>query len=461
MRGDPLSFFVSDKIAGEGGADASGKRLDPGEKALAGLAAQSSAYAVALPWIGGEIARHFGEKGSVSWGDVEPLMGGTSINEMSKTTPTNQTRFMGLFDISGRPKTAPLGELQGVVKKLDEIHGVVDSFFEKHKLGDKGVTMNFRSGLLTSGFGPHYDLGTKKVFLPRVSKEIALHELGHAADYTGSTLGKIRAVADPLLRTAVMATIPIALIAGDEIAKAIPGTIDDKAIHFMQDHAPSIVGATLAATQLYPEAKASWLAFKHIDEVEGRAAALSSLKKLLPLWGSYLLNAIPPIVGMALARKYMREARARNDQKEPTEKTASVVSAALGALKDTALDLGHVAKQLGHGVVELAKDPHVGRRIAGAAKEVGTSPDFVLGALSSAVPATAGALYLYGTEPGRIIRQQIHSVGRTTKEVFKTRPHDEQWRESHPAAFAGLVGLGAAMSGGLLHKMMNDLKQVL
>jgi hypothetical protein len=294
-----------------------------------------------------------------------------------------------------------------------------------------------------------------------VSKELALHELGHAADYTSSALGKIRAVGEPILRRAAMATLPIALIAGDEIAKALPGTIDDRAIHFMQDHAPTIMAATLAATSLYPEAKASMLALKHIQEVEGGAAAAASLKKLLPLWGSYVLKAIPPVVGLALARKYLREARGANEARGPNEKTAGFVANALGELKDAAFDLGHVARQLGHGVVQLARDPDVGSRIAAASKKIGTSPEFVTGAMSSAIPAAAGALYLYATEPGRVLRKQIHNVGRKTTEVFSTRPRDEAWREQHPAMFAGLVGLGAAMSAGVLHKMINDLQAVL
>ena len=41
-----------------------------------------------------------------------------------------------------------------------------------------------------------------------------------------------------------------AMIAGDRIKEMIPGTIDDRAIEFMQNHAPEIMGATLAATQL-------------------------------------------------------------------------------------------------------------------------------------------------------------------------------------------------------------------
>src|SRR4029453_8289624 len=106
---------------------------------------------------------------------------------------------------------------------------------------------------------------------------------------------------EPVLQRAAMAALPIALIAGDEIARAIPGTIDDHAIRFMQAHAPTILGATLAATQLYPEAKASWLAIRPPHEVEGGGAAWRAAKKLLPQLGGYALLTIPPIVGMALA----------------------------------------------------------------------------------------------------------------------------------------------------------------
>lgn len=464
MRSDPLSFFLREKRADvdveSATSGAAPSRLDPGERALAGLAAQSSLYAVALPWAGGEVLKRVGEQGSVPWGKVEPLKGVPSTGAPA-LTPSNDGRFLGLFDIRGRAKEAPEEAFAAVEHKLGEIGGIVNSFFEKHQLGPKGVTMNFRSGPLTSAFGPHYDLDAKKVFLPRVSKELALHELGHAADYTGSTLGRIRAIGEPMARRAAMTALPIALIAGDEIAKALPGTVDDHVIHFMQDHAPSIMAATLAATTLYPEAKASMLALKHIREAEGGATAVESLKKLGPLWGTYLIKAIPPVVGMALARKYMREARARNDQSNEAAKTAGAVEGALGSLKETALDLTHVARQLGRGVVELAKDPNAGRRIAAAAREVGTSPEMVNGALSAAIPAAAGALYLYGTEPGKVLRRQITNVGRRPTEVFSTRPTDEAWRERHPAVFAGLVGLGAAMSAGLLQKMIKDVQGVL
>src|SRR5262249_53692301 len=78
MRADPLSFFALGGVAaaaeGAGGA-AEGGPLDPGERALAGLAAQSSIYAFALPWAAGRVLNRLGNRGSVRWGGVEPLQG--------------------------------------------------------------------------------------------------------------------------------------------------------------------------------------------------------------------------------------------------------------------------------------------------------------------------------------------------------------------------------------------------
>ncbi len=322
--------------------------------------------------------------------------------------------------------------------------------------------MNFRGGVISSGFGPHYSTADKKVFLPRVSKEIALHELGHAADYTSSRLGRVRAVAEPILRNAALTVVPLALLAGDEIAKAIPGTIDDKAIKFMQDHAPSIVGATLAATTLFPEAKASFLAIKHLHETEGAASAIAAAKKLIPAWGTYALAVIPPIVGMALARRYLQHAREHN---EKIDKSAGVIGEAVGGvldeMKEIGSDIGHVGRQIGHGFGQLVKEPGMVGRLATAAKEVGTSPHFVMGALVSAIPATAGALYLYTTESGKIIRDQVDKTYPGGRQVMKNRPKDEEWRERNPGLFAGLVGMGTALSAGVLSKLINDAKEVL
>src|SRR5690606_41685263 len=62
-----------------------------------------------------------------------------------------------------------------------------------------------------------------------IDKEKVLHELGHAADFTGSRLGKIRGWAGPAISRGVSVALPIALVAGDRIKEMMPGTIDDKA----------------------------------------------------------------------------------------------------------------------------------------------------------------------------------------------------------------------------------------
>src|SRR5579862_7631399 len=94
VRPDPLSFFVNDKIATE--TEALAPKLDPGERALAGLAAQSSAHALALPWVGGYVLRQLAEEGSVPWGDVDPLMGIRSLGNAANAEPRNSTRLVGL-----------------------------------------------------------------------------------------------------------------------------------------------------------------------------------------------------------------------------------------------------------------------------------------------------------------------------------------------------------------------------
>jgi hypothetical protein len=363
--------------------------------------------------------------------------------------------------------TKLLADAQLSAKKLDEMQHVVDSFIDKKNLRQKGVRISMTPGPISGLGGGRYEIPTKRVYLPRVGKELALHELGHAADYTSGTVGKIRGWGENALRKGVLISLPIALAAGDQIKEMIPGTIDDRAIEFMQNHAPEIMGATLAATTLIPEAKASFMAVKHIKEVEGSAAATKAIKKFLPLWGTHLLGAIPAVVGMALARKYMRSAREDKDEVQAEiaklEKTSSMVRGFVEGSKD----IGHVAKQLGIGTANLFKEPGTLRRLGRAAKETGQSPQFLWGAVGAAVPATLGALYMYGTPGGKIIRERMHPESRDIILGQKRNPaamatqHNEAWRERHPAMFAGLVAAGAALSGGILSKFLHDITRVL
>lgn len=418
------------------------------------------------------------EAGSHSVHGVSQAMGAKGIGDLMESAHWPKTKLLGLLDVTSRLRPIEsLSQAKDVAKtteKLVEIQGVVDSFIDRHNLADKGVRLSVKGGPLNSILGNRYNPFTKEVHLPRVGKEHVLHELGHAADYTAGRVGRFRAFAEPILQRSALVALPIALVAGDRIKELLPGTIDDRAIEFMQNHAPEIMGATLAATSLYPEAKASFLAVSHIAKTEGNAAARSALKRLLPAFGTYVLGAIPAIVGMSLARKYMREAREEKaalggeieQQMRDLEKTGSIVRDLLLDAKSAVQDIGHVGGEIARSTAALFKGPNLGSKVVAAAKDVGTSPSFVYGALSTALPAAMGALYVYGTESGKEIRSRIHPeqlkkemLGR--KELPLAGHTSESWREQNPLRFAGLVAAGAALSGGIITRFFTDLQRVL
>lgn len=541
MAKDPLGLFPDEKIElnpENSELDprrklppvASASSLDPGERALAAIAATGGLVTGALlPMAATFAGEHLYSGTGPKW-NLAPIQGVRSLEEgihQAYTGKVNKHKVMGLFDATPRitkpdykikggemishdrptlpdfmkkkemmesdpqirkileseidktnkwvaagskgkaPHTTHLKYLQrheAPVNRLMEIQEVVDSFIAKHKLPEKGVRINVQSGPLS---GATYDVSNKRVTIPRLSKEVALHELGHAADYTGSRLGRIRAIADPILYKATAIALPTALIAGDRLKEIIPGTVDDKAIAFMQDHAPEIMGATLAATSLFPEAKASFLAVKHIKETQGPKAAKAAFKKLAPFWGTYALSAIPAVVGMALARKYMREAREEKEEVKSQVRGNLAELEKQGSIASGLADIGHVAKQIGHSTKKILTEKGTVRKIMHGAKEVGSSPEFIHGALAASVPAGLGALYMYGTHGGQELRDRLgkertslalkHGPG----EKMFTAKSDESWKERHPLRFAGLVAAGAALSGGILAKFTDDLVKVL
>jgi hypothetical protein len=519
MRKDPLQIFLEAKTAAEEAPDTAleelvqrpftrdpdPESLDPGERAMAGMLAVGGSVAGGLAnFLAQTTLRDVMFKDSVPATKLLPASGQSFI-DLQRGQP--KQRILGLFEASGRqpvmspkteadiaavfssgkaPETAAAKAMARQTEKVREISQTVDSFIDKHNLKQKGVTVNLKQGPLNWMLGPRYEIGKKRVYLPDISKEIALHELGHAADYTKGRIGRIRGVAEPMLRRGAQIALPAALIAGDRIKELLPGTVDDKAIEFMQDHAPEIMGATLAATQLYPEAKASYLALKHIAETEGRAGVRAALPRLGAGWGTYVLSAIPAIVGLSLARKYMREARAEKGETEDfvqqklreLEKTSGawlsgldprvLVPAAARWTRSSARDIAHVGKQIGRQSKEMVQNQEVLRRLSSAAKQVGTDPTFAQGALISAVPAAMGALYLYGTDSGKEIRQRMDPAdvnrvfsGKDTGIPVVSKKTEESWREENPLRFAGLVAAGAALSGGIMSKLFSDLSRVL
>lgn len=523
MEKDPLSFFLNEKNAAESAPstsletpkqkpftkDPDPESLDPGERAMAGLlAAGGGVVGGAVQWVANSALSNAAFAGAE---DVTRLTQRKPVSKMTgvwNPTPGKPSaKVMGLFDVKARMPKEPAGVLEDIARLSrgeaskhpltmrainqaeaeKKIAKTVDSFIDKHNLAKKGVTMTMRHGPVNLA-GPRYEIAKKRVYLPSISKELALHELGHAADYTKGRIGKIRGIAEPMMMRGAAVALPIALIAGDRIAELLPGTVDDRAIKFMQENAPAIMGATIAATTLYPEGKASVLALQHIAKTEGRAAAFKSLKRLGPAWGTYALGAIPTIVGLSLARKYMRAARAEKaetndlvaDKLRELEKTSGIfkalnpipmiregVPALAREVRSSAKDIGHVGKQIAVQSRDMANQPGLTRRIGAAAKEVGTDPAFVHGAVNAALPAAMASLYLYGSRSGREIRQRMDKenilsvqTGSESGKALANRADDE-WREKNPLLFSGLIAAGAAMSGGIMTKLFSDLARVL
>jgi len=494
LRPDPLTWFAHEKVADEAAEFAPepyqiprqltrAKSLvseDPGERALAGfLSVTGSLSAKLTPMAARAIGRLAGGGDSNNW-TGPPIQGVSSIREaqgaMFKQDPSKpvnrQHRVLGLFDVrQSHPPLDDAGLLQSMKRyqHLDNVQDVVDSYIKKHDLKRQGLRMNFQRGPLSGMSGSTYNPATKEVTLPSMGKETILHELGHVADYTTRT-GRVRAMIEPALQRSVLMALPIALAAGDRIKEMIPGTIDDKTISFLQDHAPGIMAGTLAATTLYPEAKASISAIKHIRDLErlGKqpaGAAMAAFKRLGPGFATYLMTSIPAIAGMALARKYMYQARAEKREKfdiQDLEKTSSIIR----GFVQGAREVGGVVRQIASGAADLITEPGTLRRVGRAAAEVGTSPEFIRGALGAAVPAALGALYMYSTPSGAAVRERLHPetrarlMGHTPMAVGPVALQTEQWRGEHPLRFAGLVGMGAALSGGIISRLVADLTRV-
>lgn len=474
---DPLALFPRAKVAEEKhipGRPAIKNRqsTDAGERAIAGLAVMSSLAAKAVPRVADEALQYLGGLDDVPWpgapvGDIKRL------SDLAKPTGGVKAKLLGLFPVSARPnRMIPDAQtIDAAINTINDAIPTVDSFIDKHKLPQKGVRLSLYKGPLSAIPGYHHL--EKRVHLPFLSKPTIMHELGHVVD-SSTPIGKVRYHAGPVLQSAVLSALPLAFIAGDEIKKMIPGTVDDKTINFMQNHAPAIAGATLAATELYPEFKASKIALQHIAKVEGLGAAKQAAKRLVPFFLSGLTSVIPAMVGMSLARKYMRQEGAA--EKGITQKKKKILeelekSGMLEPFMDMGRswydDIAHVGNEVASGAAKLINEPGRVRRVLNAAKNVGTSPQFISGALHAAVPATLGALYLYSTRSGKTLRARTPPEKR---ELYMSKLHPERmvankvqesWRERNPLKFAGIVGLGAAVSSGVIARFLADIHKVL
>lgn len=507
------SFFVT-KLAKSAKPVKSGddpdKVIDPGEASAAGLAFASNptaqrmipfAGALALDTIMPERLKIYGAPlyGVKTIGGLEKQLLNQSsknvidnavleVNKRARGMPQAERVFveslaknyeapkrslLNLFKIQPYTgKGLALGPAKAVFE-LDKAQEVVDSMIKRYDLTRKGVTMDIAGGSVSRLTGPSYDPLKKKVRLPWTNEPYILHELGHAAHLTKPGATSLHA-ARKLIAGAAGIAVPMAYIAGNEIKKMFPGKIDDKVIDFVQQNAPSIIAATYAAAEMYPEVQATTRAVHHVHKTQGRAAAVKSLKALMPAMASYVLPIIPAMIGVSLAKKWYFEAQGKEGNQE---KDAGILRDVGGFIRDTAVDLanntrligadlGTIAGQVGPQAAEILKHPNevVAKTLWDATIKNVKSPEFAAGAVMAGLPAAAMAYTYHNTQRGKVFRERLREVKVNTGHISKPEADLQRLSEvsKHDSfTFPAIVGITAAISGGALSKIYRDMLRVL
>jgi hypothetical protein len=315
-------------------------------------------------------------------------------------------------------------------KDLEELADLGESFLKEHKLREGGLKVNIGN---QGKLGDYYNPMKHSVNLGTRDAAVTLHEMGHAADFRGSLT---KTVARRIPQVAAALAVPTALAAGNVIKEKIPGTIDDKIISFIQDHPVALSVGGYGVATLYPEAKASYLALKHIAEQRGRDAMWTAAKKsLAPAYGTYLAGALP-VAGGALVAKMLYDRKMKkkaSTEKLPEEFTSAFEKNAAqlkakDALKYMALGTGLVGVPLGLMTYYQLKNK--------AAKDLGE----------------------VNTEMYRRQLAQGALPGSAQKELVNAQRSIGNWQRENPGITATGLGLGAgALVGALTAYQMEDM----
>ena len=470
---DPTSFFIS-KIAEDG-------LIDPGEAATAGFTLAAGPLAQkGIPMLGTYLAKSLGEN-PVKWTGT-PVYGLSRVGDiLDEGVNLNQQHgILDLFKARLKPR-GPGGQLKQVpseLYQLGRIKDVVDSMLERYKLPQKGVKLDVGGGPLKAITGPSYRPSNKLIQLPWINEASVLHEVGHAAHMARPGAGAFNTIRK-IIQKGTNLAIPMAYIAGDEIQKLFPGKIDDKAVKFVQDNAPSIMAASWAAAEVYPEVQATTRAVHHVYKTKGSAAARQTLKALMPHLISYVLPIVPAIVGVSLARNYFRKAKAKNEKTQ--EKQAGILDKATTfiskeipqfaadawkELQPIGQEAGFVGGQVSAQAGYLFDKPlgEFAKTLWDAGAKTIKSPEFIGGAVHAGVPAAALAYVHHNTQHGKVHRERIRELkskrGAKVKALMDMqRVEDKSHHDS--VTWPAIVGITAALSGGFLAKTFSDLFRIL
>ncbi len=461
--------------------DETEKFVDPGEAAAAGMAVASSTLAKMLPPA----------FGMLDLGPEKREWRGTPSYDIARTSEfaegfaedRRSKKLLNLFDIRLPPRGDVTFTQHGLVEipkahehELDYLQSIsksIDGMLTKYKLPQKGVKMDIGGGSIQNVFGPRYNILDKKIQLPWMGKEYALHEIGHAAHFAERG-ARASATVRNLLNKSAFIGIPMAYVAGDEIKKMFPGKIDDKAVDFVQKHAPAIAAATWTAAQVYPEVQATARAVNYVRETEGNAAARQTLKKLLGPLMSYVIPVIPAVVGLSLAKKYYFDAK-KKDKKKGLKKKAGVKSWLTEMLTPTweeivrpvISDISFNVGNISHQTLDLIDHPinEVSKKLWDAGIKTVKSPEFVSGAIHAGVPTAALTYVYYNTPHGKTYLKRYSDIHkRNSDEVGRAREEYEyaKIKAKHDnVTLPVIAGAAAAVSGGFLSKLFMDIGRVL
>lgn len=477
--------------------------IDPGEAAQAGIAfAYGPLSQVAIPMISDVAIRSFLKERPQYHGD--PAFGLKRIKPRLK--PEAEEAFKAISELQGIPfdkkksailqnltegaseikelksgdlahlpkKKSILGGLYNVYPKvtqldpympafgdesietLSKIQKSVDSMLDKYKLPKKGVTLNLRQGPLTGIIGPNYNWASKEINLPMIGKEIALHEIGHAAHLTKPGAKSFDLLRKIIHRGANLA-VPMAYIAGNEIREMFPGKIDDKAIKFVQDHAPAILASTYAASTIYPEIQATTRAVSHVYKTEGAAEARKVFKRLIPPLLSYMLPVIPGIIGISLAKKWHKDAEGK---KKELEKKAGIYNEMSNFVKELSQYTANITRQIGPQTADILELPgkEFVQKMYHSGKNVIKSPEFAAGAATAGIPAAIMTYADYVSPHGKIYTEKIRKLG---KGSLESEIEYKKAKAKENITVPAIVGITAAISGGFLNKLWSDVLKVM
>lgn len=211
-------------------------------------------------------------------------------------------------------------------EKLKELSDLTEGFLKKHKLREGGLKVNIRAG---NKLGDNYNIIKNTANLGTSHRAVALHELGHAADYRGS-VAKLLGRAVPA--TLIAGSVPFAMTVGDTIRRKNPDSVDAKVIGAIQNHPIATNMAAYSIATLYPEAKASYLALRYLASQKGKGAAMRDLKTMLgPAFGTYMVGALPLIgASWAMSKAYEGSREKTAASKSDYDKAFSAIALSVG-----------------------------------------------------------------------------------------------------------------------------------